>query len=173
MRNIKGASAITGALIVLATTQAHALGPENWPRLKPGMVEMNMTMDGKKMPSHKMCITQDMMKDSEKMGKEYQKKTCSKESYHQQGNVFYAEMTCKSENGKETKIVSESTLISDSQMHSKTTTTSDGKVSVMESDVKRIGDCTKESNVITGPDGKQIDINKMMEQMKKNKNMKP
>lgn len=155
--------------LVLVAVPAQAFGPENWPHLKPGMIEMTMSMDGKKMPTNKMCMTESMMKDSEKMGKDYQKKSCSKESYRQQGKTFFVEMTCKDDSGKETKLSSETTLISDSEMHSKTTTTKDGKVSVIDSTVKRIGDCSKEANMVTGPDGKEIDVGKLMEQMKQRK----
>lgn len=157
---------LVGVAVSFFITQAHALGPENWPKLKPGLIETTMTMNGKPVPASKICMTEETMKTAEKMGKDYQDKSCSKVNYRQQGKTYYVQMVCKDEQGKEMQMNSEATMVSDSHLIVKTKSVVDGKTTKTEQVTKRIGDCDKESAVIKDADGKEVDLGKLLEQIK-------
>lgn len=144
----------------------NALGPDNWPKLKPGMIATTMTVSGKKISATKMCMTEATMKEAEKMGKNYQEKSCSKTNYRQSGKKYLVDMVCKDEQGKEMKISTEAIMVTDQHMTVKSTSSVDGKVTKTEQDIQRIGDCDKESMVVQDADGNEMDVTKMMEQLK-------
>ncbi|NOT14781.1 MAG: DUF3617 family protein [Methylotenera sp.] len=152
---------------VLATIVTHADAASKMPPINPGMWEVNMTMDGKKMPSVKQCQTPKTIAEAEKMSDEQNKKACTniKEGYS--GNVYTFEAACAFQKGKTSHIKSEVTMLSVNELRSKTTTTQASKTEVMEGYSKRLGDCPTKGGgtVIQGPDGKSIAIDDLMKQL--------
>lgn len=157
---------LLGLIGALFITNANALGPDNWPKLKPGMIATTMTMNGKKLSATKMCMTEATMKEAEKMGKDYQDKSCAKANYRQSGKTYLVDMVCKDEQGKEMKISTEATMVTDQHMTVKSTSSVDGKTTKTEQDIQRVGDCDKESMIVEDADGNTMDMSKIMEQLK-------
>jgi hypothetical protein len=158
---------ILAALLTLSLQSAFAAMPGNWPKMKPGLIETNMQSNGKAMPTMRTCITEAQMKESEKMAADYENK-CTNQKYKQSGNTHYMEMTCKDENGKPVLTKTEVTVVSPNEFRMKSDSVHNGKPMHMENTMKRVGNCTaKESAMPMGPDGKPMDIKKMMEEMKK------
>ena len=159
------------ALLLLVLQSAQALPFDSAPKLKPGLIESTLTVNGKTMQPMRVCVTDEQMKNSEKMGKDFEAKSkCTGQKHSQVGNTHYMEMTCNDTNGKPVLTKTEITLISENEFKMKSDTMRNGKPIHMENTSKRVGDCTgKENAMLMDKDGKQVDMKKMMEQIKKMK----
>jgi hypothetical protein len=162
-------SVILCALLAFTLQNAQAASLSALPKMKPGLIETSMTSNGNAMPPMRTCITEAQMKDSEKMSKDYESKnTCTDKKFRQSGNTYYMEMTCKDRNGKPMPVRTEVTVVSENEFRMKSDTVQDGKPMHMENTTKRVGDCTGKENAIPmDADGKPMDMQKLMEQMKK------
>lgn len=152
---------------VLATIVTHADAASKMPPINPGMWEVGMMMNGKKMPTVKHCQTPKTIAEAETMSEEQNKKACKNIKEGHSGNTYTFEATCSFEKGKTSLIKSEITMLSANELRSKTTTTQESKTEVMEGHSKRLGDCPASGNgtVIQGPDGKSIAIDDLMKQL--------
>ena len=164
------------AFLIYSTTFfniSYAEMPSNFPKIKPGLWETTMTMDGKKMPKIRQCIDAKMQADSEKMAKDYEKKNCSNSKYRQSGNTFYAEVTCKGVDGKPIETKTESTFISDNELKTKVVSTNNGKTETMLNHTKRVGECTAEENKpMVDKDG-NVNMDSLKEMLKNAKEFQP
>lgn len=117
--------------------------PKDWPRMKPGYIEMQSKMSGHQQTMH-MCMTKEDLEQSEQNAAK--ENHCTIQKATRKGNQFFVDMECKNpEDGKKMQMSVESTLISENEATSKMRATQDGKpLFAGESKFKRLRDCTKE-----------------------------
>jgi hypothetical protein len=116
--------------------------PKDWPRMKPGYMEVKMNMNGIQQTMH-MCMTKEALEDAERSAAK--ENDCTIDKANRKGNQFFVDMSCKNhESGKPMKMTSVSTLISENESHSKAVATEAGKIVMnIENKQKRLRSCTK------------------------------
>lgn len=132
-------STICLAALLGFSTASHAFGTDK-PRIKPGLWEVTMNMQGRKM-TMRQCIDDKMQAQSEAKSDAVLKKDCTNIKENKSGNVYTFEATCKMPNGKVRQDKGEITMISSDETKAKITSVSEGKTTVMENHTKRVGDC--------------------------------
>ncbi len=151
------------------TTLSCAGTPSNFPKIKPGLWETSMTMDGKAMPKVRQCVDAKMQAESEKASDDYEKKNCSNAKYRQSGNTFYAEITCKGFDGKPMLSKTESTFVNQNELKTKIVTVNNGKTETMLNHTKRVGDCSAKeasSASVADDNGNMQSLDELLKQAK-------
>lgn len=117
--------------------------PKDWPRMKPGYMEVKMNMNGKQQTMH-LCMTKEALEEAERDAAK--QNDCTIDKANRKGNQFFINMICKNpESGKPMKMSFVSTLISENESHTKAVATEAGKsVMNIENKLKRLRACTKE-----------------------------
>jgi len=153
----------------LFSAASFAAPPTNFPKLKPGLWEITMTMQGKAMPKMRQCIDAKTQAESEKMALDYADKDCKDVKYSQSGNVFFAEATCKLDGGKTVHTKTETTFISANELKTKIVSEQDGKAETMLNHTKRVGDCSAQEGSlgsIADENGNMQSLDELLKQAK-------
>lgn len=129
--------------IIAINAYAGVVVPKDWPRMKPGYMEVKMNMNGMQQTMH-MCMTKEALEDAERDAAK--ENDCTIDKANRKGNQFFVDMSCRNpESGKPMKMTSVSTLMSENESHTKAVATEAGKtVMNLENKLKRLRACTKE-----------------------------
>ncbi len=160
-------------LMMSLIKNGYAEMPNNFPKIKPGLWEITTTMEGKTLPKISQCTDAQMLAESEKESKKYEKENCSKQKYRQSGNTYYAELTCKGFDGKPIETKTESTFISANELKTKIVSISGGKTDIILSHTKRVGECTAESQKPMVDKEGNVNMDSLKEMLKNAKEFQP